>query len=44
MYQRLLDAWGVQGWWPGHTRFELLVGSVGKLQQRRFLMLGLPRS
>ncbi|MEM7394093.1 MAG: hypothetical protein AAF492_17270, partial [Verrucomicrobiota bacterium] len=28
IYQRLYDAWGPQGWWPGRTRLEVMVGAV----------------
>ena len=28
VYQRLLDAYGAQGWWPASTDFELLVGAI----------------
>lgn len=28
LYQRLLDAYGRQHWWPGESRFEVLVGAV----------------
>lgn len=28
IYRRLLDAFGPQGWWPGETPFEVLVGAV----------------
>lgn len=28
LYQRLLDAYGEQHWWPGESRFEVLVGAV----------------
>jgi endonuclease-3 related protein len=28
LYRRLLDAFGPQGWWPGETPFEVLVGAV----------------
>jgi endonuclease-3 related protein len=28
VYQRLLDAFGPQKWWPGDTPFEILVGAV----------------
>jgi endonuclease-3 related protein len=28
VYERLLKAYGPQGWWPGDTPFEVMVGSV----------------
>lgn len=28
IYQRLLDAYGAQGWWPAKTRFEVIVGAI----------------
>ena len=28
VYQRLLDHHGPQGWWPGETPFEIMVGAV----------------
>jgi len=28
LYKRLLDAYGRQHWWPGESRFEVLVGAV----------------
>jgi endonuclease-3 related protein len=28
MYHAMLDALGPQGWWPGRTRFEVIVGAV----------------
>jgi len=28
LYQRLLDTYGRQHWWPGESRFEVLVGAV----------------
>ncbi len=28
VYQRLLDAYGVQAWWPADTSFEVMVGAV----------------
>ena len=28
LYQRLLEAWGPQGWWPGDTPFEVAVGAI----------------
>ena len=28
MYRAMLDALGPQGWWPGRTRFEVIVGAV----------------
>lgn len=28
VYQRLLDAYGPQGWWPGETPFEVMVGAI----------------
>ena len=28
VYQRLLDAFGPQKWWPGDTRFEMMVGAI----------------
>ena len=28
MYQAMLDALGPQGWWPGRTRFEVIVGAI----------------
>ena len=28
VYRRLLKAHGPQGWWPGQTRFEIMVGAV----------------
>lgn len=27
-YDALFRAWGGQGWWPGRTRFEVIVGAV----------------
>jgi endonuclease-3 related protein len=27
-YIALRDAWGPQGWWPGRTRFEIVVGAI----------------
>jgi endonuclease III related protein len=27
-YTALLRAWGPQGWWPGRTRFEIVVGAI----------------
>ncbi|HKQ97715.1 MAG TPA: endonuclease III domain-containing protein [Candidatus Polarisedimenticolia bacterium] len=27
-YEALLSAWGPQGWWPGRSRFEVMVGAV----------------
>src|SRR5262245_50967954 len=27
-YAALSRAWGPQGWWPGRTRFEIVVGAV----------------
>jgi len=28
IYQRLLSAYGPQGWWPADTRFEVMVGAI----------------
>ncbi|HSD50580.1 MAG TPA: endonuclease III domain-containing protein [Candidatus Methylomirabilis sp.] len=28
MYQVMLEALGPQGWWPGRTRFEVIVGAI----------------
>ncbi len=28
VYQRLLDAFGPQNWWPGDTQFEMMVGAI----------------
>lgn len=28
MYRAMLDALGPQGWWPGRTRFEVIVGAI----------------
>ena len=28
VYQRLLDAFGPQNWWPGNTHFEMMVGAI----------------
>lgn len=28
VYQTLLSAWGPQHWWPGRTRFEVIVGAI----------------
>lgn len=28
IYQRLLSAYGPQGWWPGESRFEVIVGAI----------------
>ncbi|MBU1274732.1 MAG: endonuclease III domain-containing protein [Proteobacteria bacterium] len=28
LYQRLLDAYGPLGWWPGESPFEVMVGAV----------------
>lgn len=28
MYQATLEALGPQGWWPGRTRFEVIVGAI----------------
>lgn len=28
MYGALLEAFGPQGWWPGETRFEVIVGAI----------------
>ena len=28
LYQRLLEAYGPQGWWPAQDRFEVLVGAI----------------
>ena len=28
VYQRLLDAFGPQKWWPGDTHFEMMVGAI----------------
>ncbi len=28
IYRRLLEAFGPQGWWPGETPFEVMVGAV----------------
>jgi endonuclease III related protein len=28
IYQRLLDAFGPQHWWPGETQFEIIVGAI----------------
>jgi len=27
-FEALLRAWGPQGWWPGRTRFEIIVGAI----------------
>lgn len=28
IYKRLYKFYGPQGWWPGHTRFEIIVGAI----------------
>ena len=28
VYRRLLDAYGPQGWWPGESPFEVIVGAI----------------
>ena len=28
LYDRLLDAYGPQNWWPAETAFEVIVGAV----------------
>lgn len=28
IYQRLFERWGAQGWWPGQTEFEVIVGAI----------------
>jgi endonuclease-3 related protein len=28
LYDRLCEAWGPQGWWPGDTPFEVAVGAI----------------
>jgi endonuclease-3 related protein len=28
LYDRLWEAWGPQGWWPGDTPFEVAVGAI----------------
>jgi len=28
VYQKLLDAFGPQNWWPGDTHFEMMVGAI----------------
>ena len=28
LYQRMLDRYGQQNWWPGDTRFEIMVGAI----------------
>jgi endonuclease-3 related protein len=28
VYERLLAAYGAQGWWPGETPFEVIVGAI----------------
>jgi endonuclease-3 related protein len=28
VYQRLLEAYGPQGWWPGESAFEVIVGAI----------------
>ena len=28
LYQRLLEGYGPQGWWPAQSRFEVLVGTI----------------
>ena len=28
IYQRLLNAYGPQGWWPGESRFEMIAGAI----------------
>ncbi len=28
IYQRLLNAYGPQGWWPGDSRFEMIAGAI----------------
>src|SRR5574337_1702474 len=27
-YSAMFDAFGPQGWWPGRTRFEVIVGAI----------------
>ena len=28
LYQKLYDAFGPQGWWPGETPFEVILGAI----------------
>ena len=28
MYQKLWEAFGPQGWWPGETPFEVILGAI----------------
>ncbi len=28
LFNRLLDHFGEQGWWPGETRFEVMIGAI----------------
>ncbi|CAI8046972.1 Putative DNA repair glycosylase MJ1434 [Geodia barretti] len=28
VYRRLYDSYGPQGWWPGESRFEIIVGAI----------------
>ena len=28
IYRRLYDSYGPQGWWPGESRFEIIVGAI----------------
>ena len=28
IYNRLYEFYGPQGWWPGKTRFEVIVGAI----------------
>ncbi|MFH1614219.1 MAG: endonuclease III domain-containing protein [Planctomycetota bacterium] len=28
IYKRLYTRFGAQGWWPGHTRFEIIIGAI----------------
>lgn len=28
IYRKLYDAFGPQGWWPGETRVEVIVGAI----------------
>ncbi len=28
IYKRLYKFYGPQGWWPGHTRFEIIAGAI----------------
>ena len=28
VYRVLYDRWGPQGWWPGQTRLEIIVGAI----------------